>query len=228
MTYTTTDAAWHASGINCLVYGRAGMGKTTLTATAPKPFLISAEAGLMALRHVSLPVREVKSLSHIYEVFNDIQAGRGPAAEAETVCLDSLSEIAELILADAKASSKDPRQAYGKLGDDAIALIKAFRDLPSKNCVIVAKETTFKQAVTGFERTGPKAPGNIVPDEMPYLFDQVMQMSISTDKHPDTGQPYRYLQCQPTYQIEAKDRSGVLADREWPDLTALFHKIKTS
>lgn len=225
--YTTTDQAWHSTGINCLVYGRAGVGKTSLTATAPRPLLISAESGLMSLRKVSIPVKEVKLLTDIYDVFNDIIAGRGPGAEAETVCLDSLSEIAEMILLDSKQRTKDPRQAYGKLADDAVALMKAFRDL-GKNCVIVAKETTFEQAITGFSRKGPGAPGNMVPDAMPYLFDQVMQMTISTEPHPETKLPYHYLQCKPTAQVEAKDRSGVLADREWPDLTAIFHKIKTN
>jgi hypothetical protein len=228
MTYTTTDKAWHATGINCLVYGRAGMGKTRLTATAPKPLLVSAESGLMVLRHVAAPVKLVKTLGDIYEVFNDISAGRGPGAEAETVCLDSLSEIAEMILADAKAKTKDPRQAYGALGDEAVALVKAFRDLPDKNCVIVAKETTYTQAITGINRIGPRAPGNIVPDSLPYLFDMVMQMTVSVENHPDTGQPYHYLQCHPTAQAEAKDRSGVLGAREWPDLTAIFTKIKTN
>lgn len=228
MTYTTTDKAWHATGINCLVYGRAGVGKTTLTATAPRPLLISAEAGLMSLRRVSVPVKMVSALSDIYAVFNDITKGVGPGAEAETVCLDSLSEIAEMILTDAKARSKDPRQAYGTLGDDTVALVKAFRDLPNKNCVIVAKETTYTQAVTGINRIGPRAPGNIVPDSLPYLFDEVMQMTVSIEAHPDTGQPYHYLQCHPTAQVEAKDRSGVLGPREWPDLTAIFNKIKTS
>jgi Cdc6-like AAA superfamily ATPase len=77
MTYTTTDKAWHSTGINCLVYGRAGVGKTMLTATAPKPLLISAEAGLLSLRHVSVPVKIVHTLTDIYDVFNDITAGRG-------------------------------------------------------------------------------------------------------------------------------------------------------
>lgn len=182
----------------------------------------------MSLRKVSIPVKEVKLLTDIYDVFNDIMRGVGPGAEAETICLDSLTEIAEMILVDAKSRKKDPRQAYGELADDAIALMKAFRDLPGKNCVIVAKETTFDQAVTGMSRRGPGAPGNMVPDAMPYLFDQVMQMTVSTEAHPDTKKPYHYLQCRPTSQVEAKDRSGVLEDREWPDLTALFHKIRTS
>jgi hypothetical protein len=228
MTYTTTDKAWHSTGINCLVYGRAGVGKTMLTATAPKPLLISAEAGLMSLRHVSVPVKIVHTLTDIYDVFSDITAGRGPGADAQTVSLDSLSEVAEMILVDSKAKSKDPRQAYGRLGEEAVALVKAFRDLPNKNCVIVAKETTFSAAVTGVSKTGPRAPGNIVPDSLPYLFDEVMQMTISVDMHPETKQPYHYLQCHPTAQVEAKDRSGVLAPREWPDLTAIFNKIKTT
>ena len=46
--------------INCLVYGEAGIGKTTLCATAPSPLIISAEAGLLSLKKHDIPVYEIK------------------------------------------------------------------------------------------------------------------------------------------------------------------------
>jgi len=56
---TTTEAK--TQGINVLVYGRAGVGKTTLIRTAPKPIIISIERGLLPLRDVtpSIPVIEI-------------------------------------------------------------------------------------------------------------------------------------------------------------------------
>ena len=38
-----------ADAIKLLVYGAAGVGKTSLIPTMPKPIILSAEAGLLAL-----------------------------------------------------------------------------------------------------------------------------------------------------------------------------------
>lgn len=51
---TTSKQAALVHGVKCIVYGRAGIGKTMLVATAPAPFLISAESGLLSLREQNI------------------------------------------------------------------------------------------------------------------------------------------------------------------------------
>ena len=48
MQFTTTAQAVLDTGVKMLVYGESGMGKTMLTATLPRPLLISAESGLLS------------------------------------------------------------------------------------------------------------------------------------------------------------------------------------
>lgn len=222
MQITTTDKAVQSTGIKVLVYGRAGMGKTTLCGTAPRPLIISAESGLLPLRHKKLPVIEVKNIQDVWDAYNWCRTNPH-AAHIDTICLDSLSEIAEVVLAAEKKKSKDPRQAYGGLIDEMIGLVKAFRDLPHKNVVVTAKESTETNAVTGVVRSSPSAPGKTVGPELPYLFDEVFYAATGKD---NTGKTYHYLRTRPDAMVDAKDRSGVLDEIEYPDLTHIFNKIK--
>jgi len=212
-------AALH--GIKCLVYGKAGMGKTYLARTAPKPIVLSAESGMLSLRDVDIPVITIRTVDDLTEAYN--WACSSPeAAQFDTIYIDSISEIGEVVLSNAKAQVKDPRQAYGELIEKMMVTLKAFRDLPGKHVVMAAKQNVVTDSVTGAITYGPSMPGARLAMELPYLFDEVFQLSIG--KTPE-GIEYRYLRTHPDMQNEAKDRSGVLDAIEPPDLTHIFNKI---
>lgn len=224
MKITTTDKVARDSGVKILVYGRAGMGKTTLCGTAPRPIIISAESGLMPLRGKSIPVIEVKEIKDVWDAFKWCSS-HPDARHIDTICIDSLSEIAEVVLANEKKKSKDPRQAYGGLIDEMINLTKAFRDLPGKHVVVTAKEEELLHPASGVVRMAPKMPGKTVGPELPYLFDEVFYASTGKDAQ---GQTYHYLRTRPDFQVDAKDRSGVLNEIEFPDLASIISRIKGS
>ena len=218
---TTTAQAALLHGVKCLVYGRAGTGKTTLSATAPTPIILSAEAGLLSLRHHNIPVIEIKTIDDLTEAY----AWATEAAEAKqyaTICLDSLSEIAEVVLSNAKRTAKDPRQAYGELIERMNITIRSFRDLSGKHVYMSAKQEAIKDEIAGTTMYGPSMPGSKLGTQLAYLFDEVFRLGIgrTTD-----GVEYRYLMTRPDFQSEAKDRSGCLDQMEQPDLTHIFNKI---
>lgn len=208
-------------GIKVLVYGGAGVGKTRLVATAPAPVLISAESGLLSLRKFDIPVWPVASIADMYAAYNFLTQS-AEAKQFATICLDSISEIAEVCLAEAKKRNKDPRQAYGELIDEMLLLVKGFRDLPNKHVYVSAKMEHYKDEASNVIKYGPSMPGKVVGPALPYIFDEVFHMGIAKD---DKGVDYRYLRTQPDFQYEAKDRSGALAAFEQPDLTLIFNKI---
>lgn len=219
---TSTDKIGREHGIKCLVYGRAGVGKTVLCSTAPRPLIISAESGLLSLAGKRVSVIEVKTLKDIEDAYTFCTNPRN-AQYIDTICLDSISEIAETVLANAKRGHRaDGRQAYGKLVEDMLPMVKGFRDIRGKHVVITAKEGTTKDEITGATTFGPDTPGRELPKQLPYLFDLVMRLKINRDAE---GRPYRALQTQPDFNSEAKDRSGRLDELEYPDLTNVFNKI---
>jgi hypothetical protein len=218
---TTTNQAAALHGVKMLVYGKAGTGKTTLCATAPNPIILSAEAGLLSLRDYNLPVIEIKSIDDL----TDAYAWATESEEAkhfETVCLDSLSEIAEVVLLNAKRQCKDPRQAYGELIEKMGNTVRAFRDLSGKHVYMSAKQEMLKDEALGTSVYMPSMPGSKLGGQLPYLFDEVLRLNIGRAAD---GQEYRYLQTRPDFQSEAKDRSGKLDPMEQPNLTVVINKI---
>lgn len=221
LQFSTTDQASAAAGVKVLVYGDAGMGKTTLCATAPSPIIISAESGLLSLRKFRIPVIEIKTIDQLTEAY-DWATRAAEARQFATVCIDSISEIGEVVLANAKRQVKDPRQAYGELIEKMTMTIRAFRDLPGKHVYMAAKMEPMKDELTGVVRYGPSMPGSKLGPQLPYYFDEVFRLGVN--KSPQ-GETYRFLQTQPDLQYTAKDRSGSLAAIESPDLNHVFAKI---
>jgi hypothetical protein len=210
-----------AHGIKVLTYGPAGAGKTKLVSTAPAPVLISAESGLLSLREFDIPVWQIYSIADMYAAYNWLTQS-AEAKQFATICLDSISEIAEVCLTEAKKRNRDPRKAYGDLIDEMLLLVKGFRDLPNKHVYISAKMEHYKDEASNTVKYGPSMPGKVVGPALPYMFDEVFHMGVSKDEQ---GADFRYLRTQLDFQYEAKDRSGVLAPFEQPDLTHVFNKI---
>lgn len=221
LNFTTTDKAATLNGVKVLVYGGAGVGKTVLCSTAPAPFIISAEGGELSLRHVQIPMAKIRTVDDLMDVYNWC-SNSAEARQFQTVCIDSLSEVAEVVLNNAKRQVKDPRQAYGELLEKMETVVRYFRDLPGRNVYMSAKMEPMKDELTGVVRYGPSMPGSKLGQKLPYFFDEVFRLGIN--KTPQ-GESYRFLQTQPDIQYEAKDRSGVLGNIEQPHLTNIFNKI---
>lgn len=209
-------------GIKCLIYGQSGVGKTPLLATAPLPIIASAERGLLSIRRCNPPIPfvEITSYQSLVEFFNWC-SGSHEARQFFTIGLDSLSEIAEVCLVEAKRTAgKDPRRAYGAIIDDVIALVKGFRDLPGRTVVLLAKEEYDKEEASGAFMYQPMLPGKQLGPKLPYYFDEVFRMEFNP-----ADRKQRALHTAGSFQHVARDRSGMLAEYESPNLTNIFKKI---
>jgi hypothetical protein len=217
--FSTTAECARTDGIKVLVYGKAGAGKTRLCATAPKPVIIAAEGGMLSLRDEEIPVIRVETMEDLQEAYLWVR-DNPKAKKFETICLDSISEIAEIVLSAAKATVKDARSAYGELTDQMTRTLKDFRDLRGKNVYFSAKEAKRVEGETvTFE---PGMPGKQLGPAMVYYFDEVFNLNSDTNAE---GEKYRYLRTDSNFQYEGKDRSGALAVREEANLTKIFDKI---
>lgn len=219
--FFTTDQEGANHGVKALVYGDAGRGKTWLCGTAPGAFIISAEAGLLTLRNKTIPGARANTFDDLKKI-REWLIKEGKANGIQTVCIDSISEVAERCLSAEKAKTKDPRQAYGEMATRTIDEVKAYRDLAGFNVLITAKQSAVKDEVLGTLKYQPTAPGQQVGPQLPYLFDLVMHADVGAD---NAGKQYHYLRTQSTFQITAKDRSGALDEIEYPDFTNIVTKM---
>ena len=212
---STKDVA--NNGIKMLVYGQAGAGKTSLIKTLPAPIVLSAEAGLLSIAGSDIPYIEIHNMEELGEAYTYVKEH---STDYGTIILDSISEIAEVVLAAEKERVKDPRQAYGALLDSMNALIRDFRDLPMN--VYISAKMEKVQDDTGRIFYGPSAPGTKVAQSLPYFFDEVFVLRVEKNQE---GQLERWLQTVPDGTFIAKDRSGKLDAFERPDLGAIISKI---
>ena len=138
------------------------------------------------------------------------------------MCLDSVSELAELCLAEERQKVKNKLQAYGEMADIIEGLIKGFRDLPNTNVLFTAKQARNKDDANGTMIYEPGMPGQKLANALPYYFDLVLAARVFKN---DDGTIEHWLQTQKDEQYEAKDRSGLLDLFEKPNLAALEKKI---
>lgn len=205
----------HTDGIKCVVYGTSGVGKTVLCSTAPKPIIISAESGLLSLSSLDVPFVEVKTKRDIEDAYKLLNSH----PDYDTICIDSLSEIAEVVLTEEKKNVADGRQAYMKIAESIGAFVKNFRDVKGKNVVFIAKAKRIEDEETGGNVMEPYLPGKVLPFQLPYLVDLVLYYEVDRKGE-------RKICTKATRKYTAKDRSGKLDEFEQPNLTELFNKIR--
>lgn len=205
------------NGIKALVYGMSGAGKTTLAGTLDRPLVLSAESGLLALAGKDIDFIEIGSIDDLRSAYDFVMK-----SDYKHVVLDSISEIAEVVLSEAKKASKDPRQAYGAMADQVTDLIRAFRDIPGRDVIFIAKaEKATDEA--GRMLYSPSMPGQKVGQNMAYFFDLVLALRVEKNEE---NEIVRALLCNTDGLWSAKDRSGKLDLWERPNLKSIFAKIK--
>lgn len=216
---STSDA--HTNGVKLLVYGQAGAGKTTLIKTLPKPIVLSAEGGLLSLQDSDLPYIEITSMDDLQEAYEWCK-GSKEADGFDSVALDSISEVAEVVLHHEMKKNKDGRAAYGEMNTTMTELIRAFRDLPGKHVYMSAK-LEKSQDEMGKMLYNPGMPGKSLTQGLPYFFDEVLALRVEKDGE---GVTQRAMMCDSDGLWLAKDRSGKLEAWEAPDLGAIIAKIQ--
>lgn len=211
----------HQTGVKMLCYGHAGVGKTSLIPTMPSPIVLSAEGGLMSIAGADVPYIEITSMADLMEAYQWLTSS-AEAKPFQSVALDSISEIAEVVLVEELRRNKDGRAAYGEMNSMMTGVIRAFRDLPERHVYFTAK-CEKAQDETGRILYSPSMPGKTLTQQLPYFFDAVFAMRV--EKNPE-GQPQRMLMTDSDGLWTAKSRAaGRLSAWEAPDLGAIINKI---
>ena len=212
----------HDSGkINALIYGESGAGKTRLALTCDRPLVISAEGGLMSLQGADIPYIEVTDIKTAREA---VKYATQHAAEYGAIIFDSLSEIAEIVLADLMQKTPDPRKVYPEMESAVTRLIRQLRELPC-SVIWIAKQTTVIDDA-GHKSFAPLVPGQKFSDKLPYLLDLVGRLVVDTiQKEDGTISHRRTIRFVPNGTFTAKDRSGKLPELCPANISKIIERI---
>lgn len=134
MKITRTTDPQEKPKIMMIVYGNGGVGKTTFSATAPKPLLVDCENGskYFGLRGIKMDVAKVNVWSDMQGLFEVARSG-----EYDTIIIDPVGELMEKLKrymierGDKKLVQSDgsPSMAgWGWLKDTMRSTLKVLRD----------------------------------------------------------------------------------------------------
>jgi len=234
-----------ANRIAILVIAKYGFGKTSLIRTingqqwtgksweqvyktADKVFVISAEAGLLALRDLitagHIEGYEIGSLAEFKEVYQMLLTNEDMQNRYDWVFIDSLTEIAarcEEVMQEKYPDNSKSFRMWGDYTNTMIQIIKGFRDLSPYNVVFTCLETVDKDE-NNRRYIAPAVAGKGLKEKLPSFFDEVFYMQSLPDEQ---GNDRRVFYTQPFNELPAKDRSGQLDIVEIPNLLTIKHKI---
>jgi hypothetical protein len=157
------------------------------------------------------------------EAIDDFYRWLGSSAEAnnvDTVCVDSLSQQAEIILTQELGRNKDGRKAYGEMSRRIMEHLNRLYFTRNKHTYLICKQGTVEEG--GSQKRRPYFPGQDLSVKIPHLFDEILHLDKAN--MPGVGSVVAF-RCLGSYDITARDRSGKLAEFEKPDLTHIFNKI---
>ena len=204
--------------VKCVIYGGPGVGKTRLIASAPTPIIASAEAGLLSLVENEVDYVEITSMKD-WDDFYKWAKSSNEANNYETLGLDTLAEIAEVLVAELIPQYKDGRQAYKALADSMMPMLRKYRDLPNFHTVFTSKLIRVTPEEEGAQITEDLLmPGRVLGTQIPYLVDEYFKMEVDRKGN-------GLLQTKPSRVSFAKDRSGALDNPEQPDMSLIIQKI---
>lgn len=205
--------------INVLIYGTSGAGKTTLAGTLTgKTLMVSLESGLLSLRNSDVHYIEIEGdkMTHLRKVMEFAKK-----SDYENIYIDSLTEVAQLFVDNAKKEYPEDRQTmkmWGRYAETITAFIKYCRDM-NKNIFFTALEKSTQDEV-GRRFSLPELQGAIA-SKCPAFFDFVFNLRVFKKEETEV----RALLTRAKETFICKDRSGKLDEYEQPNLQSIIDKV---
>lgn len=223
----TTGAADYPTHIKALIAGPPGSGKTKFSATAPKPFMLSAEGGLMSIADDNVPyitterVGGIVGMKTLLETLRQDPETRKEqlGIEVETFIIDTIDEVGRLMMREHLAAEKvaHPRiQDYGWLKETLTAFTRAVRNL-DMNVIMTCHLKSVTDGENGPQKYIPAIDGSFseaIPGYVDLAF--VLRNDLETEIVDNQMQRTvkRWLQTYPEPQYDwIKDRSGKLPQK---------------
>lgn len=202
-------------GAKAIIYGGAGSGKSPVASTAPRPFMMVCEPGMLSMTKFKFPAIPAFTVTEIDDRFAWI-FGSNETKNFDTICIDSVSQMCEIIVTDELKKNKDGRKAYGELSRKVMDKLNGLYFMPEKHLYLICK-----QQVTEDNCKRPYFPGRDLPIKVPHLFDFILHLGIQNV--PGMGQVSAF-RCNQAIDVLARARTGNLSDYEPPDFGKLIAK----
>lgn len=200
--------------IKALIYGASGSWKTTFWSTANNVIYASAEAWLLSVGNKEIDYAEIKSLQDLRDLLLYLKR---QDHKYETVVIDSISEINDIIKAELEASRWRALQLqdWSVVAKQIEWILREFRGL-DMHVLFIAQEQ---------ELTDEGKISKIVPSlnwksatKIAYFMDIVWHMEVLP-----TGEHVIETLSHP--KLLSKDRTGLIWNTTWTDFQVWISKL---
>lgn len=206
-------------GVKALCYGPPGTGKTPVVNTAPRPLLLAVEPGLLSMRGSNVPTFEAYTEPAVRDFFVWFFSS-AETKNFDTLAIDSVSQLAEIVLSEDLKTHKDGRKAYGEMSRTVMEWLNKLYFFPQKHLYLICKESLTE--IGGMQKRRPYFPGQDLNVKVPHLFDEILHLGLHNI--PGVVGAQKAFCTMEQFDLLARDRSGQLAAFEPPDLTHIFNK----
>lgn len=212
------------SRVFALVAGKQGIGKTTQATTFPRKstLIISLEKGLLSLKGSNFAAEEITTYDRLIEILTvEIAANTW----IKHVCIDSLSEIYDLIGKEAK-DMFTPAQNYAKNDYVKMKMMYAIR-LAKQLDVDCFFTCHTKEVKDGLVTSHELAFDGKMPEDIKKQFDLILHLTTTEG---NDGEDKRIFITSPIHSKMAKRRVSPflnikINDIEEPNLYKLTQKL---
>lgn len=202
-------------GVKAVIYGPPGGGKTPVVNTAPRPILLAIEPGLLSMRGSNVPTWLAPTTDLIDEFFKWFEHS-AEAKNFDTLAIDSSSQMCDVALEAAKKKHSHGLQQYGAMAEYVMPYMRRMYFMREKHMYFIAKQEVSPEGIMR-----PYYPGKQLPTDIPHLYDCILRLAkVNVPGHGEA----RAFQCNESFNIVARNRTGNLADFEPPDFGALVKK----
>ena len=215
---TTTAQLCKNRGTSMVLAGPPKIGKTVALRTLPGRTLIAdVEDGQLSNQGCEIPAVKIETWADAVELKNKLLSDQ-QFMQFDCIAIDSISELAEIKLAEEFTCNTNKLAAYGAMSTDITQWLKDMIKLP-QHIIFICKYQRNKDG-----HMQPLFPGNNLAENLFFWLDEVLIMRMIQD---EKNVAQRVIQCQSCDEHQAGDRSGQLEFFEHPDLGAIINKIQS-
>jgi len=176
--------------------------------------MLACEPGLLSMRSSTIPTYQAQTPEKIDEFFKWV-FNSPEIKNFDTLIVDSISFMADIYLQRSLSKIKHGLQAYGDMAKSVMDHLRPLFYMQQKHTYLIAKETIVADQKRMY------FPGDMLNKEVAGLYDFILHLGIKNV--PGLGQ-VKAFQCNETYDVLARNRTGNLSDYEPPDFGALVKK----
>jgi hypothetical protein len=174
---------------------------------------------MLSMRGSNVPTWQAFTCKAIDEFFEWLLKSN-ETKNFDTVCIDSLSQMAEIILMEEMTRHKDGRKVYGEMSAKMMRHLTNLYFMQYKHTYLICKQSTNDEG--GIRQHRPYFPGQELNVKVPHMYDIILHLAVHNI--PGHG-PNKAFRTTGSLEAIARDRSGKLNEYEPLDLTAIFNKV---